>query len=59
MSKAIATVSGREKLAKARAGTEPLPKCAYIALGDGGADGGGQLKTPLETAARTYQGLGG
>lgn len=49
MSNTTATITGREKLAKARAGIAPLAKAAYIALGDGGAD-----KTPAETATELY-----
>ena len=45
MSQTIATAAGREKLAKARAGVIPLPKCAFIALGDGG-----ELQAPSDTA---------
>lgn len=54
MSQTIATVKGRENLAKARAGIRALPKCKTISLGDGGVNGSGGLKTPTDTATGLY-----
>lgn len=54
MSQTIATTAGRIKLAQARAGIKPLPKAKYIALGSGGAESDGTLKTPNTTFSELY-----
>lgn len=38
MATSVTTNIAREKLIKARAGVSPLPRCKYIALGNGGVN---------------------
>ena len=44
MADTVITLKGREKLAKARAGINPLPAITKIAFGNGGVDG---TNTPI------------
>lgn len=55
MATSIKTQAGREKLAKAHAGTATLPAVVKVALGSGGADAAGKAKelTGNETALFT------
>lgn len=46
---AVITVVAREKMLKARAGVEPLPKVVGFAFGNGGTDSGGTVITPSES----------
>lgn len=42
----LITLKGRSKMAKARAGIEPLPPIVGIAIGDGGVDANGNVTEP-------------
>jgi len=50
----ITTNSYREKMAKAVAGTEALPKITTICVGTGGLDVSGNPKTPIGTETGLY-----
>lgn len=44
----VVTTKAREKMLKARAGENPLPKIAGFAFGNGGTDGNGSVLAPDE-----------
>lgn len=46
---AIITMKAREKMLKARAGEQTLPKITGFAFGNGGADSEGNVIAPLES----------
>ena len=46
---AVVTIKAREKMLKARAGEQILPKITGFVFGDGGTDSDGDVITPLES----------
>lgn len=47
----IITLTGRKKMAEARAGINPLPPITYMAVGDGGVETDGTVKGPGDVLA--------